>query len=53
MARLHAVLNNAETIDAWRTKGSPVGGEGTPEVAEFSPATLAARLGISTHAGRS
>ncbi len=57
-ARQHAVLNNAETVDPWQAKipggqrARRFGGEGTPEVAEFSPATLAARLGVSTSAGR-
>ena len=58
VARQHAVINNAETVDPWQAKipggerARRFGGEGTPEVAEFSPATLAARLGLSSHAGR-
>ena len=57
-ARQHAVLNDADTIPPWQLKvpggerPRRFGGVGTPLVAEFSPATLAARLGISTHAGR-
>jgi hypothetical protein len=54
----HAVINNADTVDPAQAKipggerARRVGGEGTPLIAEFSPATLAARLGLSTHAGR-
>lgn len=54
----HAVLNNADTIDPVQARipggerARRFGGDGTPLVAEFSPATLAARLGLSTHAGR-
>ena len=57
-ARQHAVLNNSETIDPWQARipggerARRLGGEGTPLVAEFSPATLAARLGVSSYAGR-
>jgi hypothetical protein len=58
VARQHALINNADTIDPWQAKipggerAMRFGGEGTPLVAEFSPATLAARLGLSTYAGR-
>ncbi len=58
VAGQHAVLHGAESIDPWQAqipggeRPRMFGGEGTPLVAEFSPATLAARLGISTHAGR-
>ena len=54
----HAVLNNADSIPAWQLKARGgerprrFGGEGTPLVAEFSPATLGARLGMSTYAAR-
>ena len=54
----HAVLNNAESIPAWQLKARGgerprrFGGEGTPLVAEFSPATLGGRLGMSTYAAR-
>ncbi len=57
-ARQHAILNDAQTIDPWQARipggerARRLGGEGTPLVAEFSPATLAARLGISSYAGR-
>ena len=57
-ARQHAVINNAETIEPWqlRVPGGErprrFGGVGTPLVAEFSPATLGGRLGLSTHAAR-
>ncbi len=57
-ARQHAILNDAETIDPWQARipggerARRLGGEGTPLVAEFSPATLAARLGLSSYAGR-
>ena len=57
-ARAHAVLSGPESIPSWQLK-APGGerarrfdGVGTPLVAEFSPATFAARLGISTYAGR-
>jgi hypothetical protein len=58
VARQHAVINNADTVDPMQAKipggerARMFGGDGTPLVAEFSPATLAARLGLSTHAGR-
>src|SRR5215210_7615769 len=58
VARQHAVLNNAETVDPMQAKipggerARRFGGDGTPLVAEFSPATLAARLGLSSYAGR-
>ena len=58
VARQHAVINNADTVDPLQAKipggerARRFGGEGTPLVAEFSPATLAARLGLSTYAGR-
>src|SRR5919112_4634950 len=54
----HAVINNAESIPGWQLKAPGgerprrFGGAGTPLVAEFSPATLGARLVISTHAAR-
>jgi len=54
----HAVLNDASTVDpvAARLPGREqvvrLGGQGTPRVAEFAPATFAARLGVSTYAGR-
>ena len=54
----HAVLNNADSIPGWQLKARGgerprrFGGEGTPLVAEFSPATLGGRLGMSTHAAR-
>ena len=57
-ARQHAVLNDAESIPGWQLKAQGgerprrFGGVGTPLVAEFSPASFAARLGISTYAGR-
>ena len=57
-ARQHAILNDAQTIDPWQARipggerARRLGGEGTPLVAEFSPATLAARLGLSSYAGR-
>ena len=50
-ARQHAVINNAESIEPWqlRVPGGErprrFGGVGTPLVAEFSPATLAAGSG--------
>jgi hypothetical protein len=57
-ARQHAVINDAESIPGWQLKAQGgerprrFGGAGTPLVAEFSPASFAARLGISTSAGR-
>jgi hypothetical protein len=57
-ARQHAIINDAETIDPWQARipggerARRLGGEGTPLVAEFAPATLAARLGLSSYAGR-
>jgi hypothetical protein len=57
-ARAHAVLHDPDSIPGWQrqTPGGErarrFGGEGTPPVAEFSPATLGGRLAISTHAAR-
>jgi hypothetical protein len=57
-ARQYAVLHGKETIPGWQLKAPGgerahrIGGEGTPLVAEFSPAAFAARLGISPYAGR-
>jgi hypothetical protein len=57
-ARQYAVLHGKETIPDWQLKtpggerARRIGGEGTPLVAEFSPAAFAARLGISPYAGR-
>ena len=54
----HAVINDAESIDPAQSKipggerPRRFGGDGTPLVAEFSAATLAARLGVSTYSGR-
>ncbi|WP_162599869.1 DUF222 domain-containing protein [Nocardioides solisilvae] len=55
----HAVLNNPETLDPavsrlpGRERARRYGGLGTPRVAEFCCADLAARLGISPYAGAS
>ena len=53
-ADLHPVL--AGDPDGFRVPGMerlvPLAGEGTPEVAEFAPAELAAALGMSTAAGQ-
>ncbi len=57
-ARQHAVLNDPESIPGWQLaapggeRPRQFGGDGTPWVAEFAPATLGARLGISTYAAR-
>jgi Domain of unknown function (DUF222) len=57
-ARQHAVLNGPETIPPWQLnvpggeRPRRFGGLGTPLVAEFSPATFAAGLGVSTYAAR-
>ena len=57
-ARQHAIINDAQSVDPWQARvpggerARRLGGEGTPLVAEFSPATLAARLGLSSYAGR-
>jgi hypothetical protein len=54
----HAIINNPDSIPGWQRKAPGgerprrFGGEGTPLVAEFSPGTLGARLGITTHAAR-
>ncbi len=54
----HAVINDADSIPSWQLRAPGgerprrFGGVGTPLVAEFSPATLGGRLGISTHAAR-
>ena len=54
----HAVINNSDSIPGWQLKAPGgerarrFGGAGTPLVAEFSPATLGARLGMSTYAAR-
>jgi len=55
----HALLNDASsTIDPvaaklpGRERAVRLGGEGTPRVAEFAPAEFAARLGLSSYAGR-
>ncbi len=54
----HAIINDAQSIDPWQAgvpggeRARRLGGEGTPLVAEFSPATLAGRLGLSPYAGR-
>jgi len=53
-ADLHPVLEGDR--DGFGVPGMeqlvPLAGEGTPEVAEFAPAGLAAALGISTYAGQ-
>jgi hypothetical protein len=41
-ARAHAVINDPGSIPGWQLRAP--GGEGTPLVAEFSPATLAGRF---------
>jgi Domain of unknown function (DUF222) len=57
-ARQHAVINNADSIDPRQAKipggerARRFGGDGTPKVAEFSAASLGARLGLSSYAGR-
>ena len=57
-AAQHAVLNDADSIDPRQARlpggerARRFGGEGTPLVAEFSSATLGARLGLSSYAGR-
>jgi hypothetical protein len=54
----HAVINDPDSIDPRQAKvpggerPRRFGGDGMPLVAEFSPATLAARLGLSTYSGR-
>lgn len=55
----HAVINNPDTLDPdltklpGREKARRYGGVGTPEVAEFCCASLAARLGITSWAAAS
>jgi Domain of unknown function (DUF222) len=57
-ARQHAVLNDAGSIVPRQAKlpggerARRFGGEGTPPVAEFSPAALGARLGLSAYSAR-
>lgn len=45
-------LDPAESGKPGREKAKLYGGEGTPEVTEFAAATLGARMGRGTHAGR-
>lgn len=55
----HAVLNNADRLDPdvaplpGREQARRFGGAGTPEVLEFAPAVLGARLQVSTGAAHS
>jgi hypothetical protein len=57
-ARQHAIINDEHSIPGWQLRAPGgqrprrFGGVGTPLVAEFSPAALGGRLGISTHAAR-
>lgn len=57
-AAQHAVINDAETVSRrWDPPGGGeqalrLGGDGTPKVAEFSPAELGTRAGLSPYAGR-
>src|SRR5213593_2804208 len=54
----HALSHGPETMDPaearlpGREQARRLGGAGTPRVAEFAPAELAARLGLSFCAGR-
>ncbi|MDO7869567.1 HNH endonuclease signature motif containing protein [Nocardioides jiangxiensis] len=48
----HSVDSVAPARSDWDEKAMPLAGEGTPEVAEFCVAELAAVLGMTTHAGR-
>lgn len=48
----HAADSIAPGLADWDEKALPLAGEGTPEVAEFCIAELAAVLGLTTHAGR-
>lgn len=55
----HAILNNADRLDRdearrpGREQAKRLGGAGTPEVLEFAPAVLGARLQMSTGAAHS
>jgi hypothetical protein len=56
VAAQYAVVHNAETVDpdakpGWE-RARRLGGEGTPEVAEFAAAAFGARLGVSSYSGR-
>src|SRR5687768_11948105 len=54
----HAIIHNPDTLDPSVTKlngrerAKRFGGHGTPHVAEFAPAELGGRLGISSYAAR-
>lgn len=48
----HSTDTLAPALADWEEKALPLAGEGTPEVAEFCVAELAAALGMTTHAGR-
>ncbi len=48
----HSADTVAPGLAEWDEKALPLAGEGTPEVAEFCIAELAAVLGLTTHAGR-
>src|SRR5689334_16499835 len=49
---MHSTESLVGPVDSWHERSLPLGGEGSPEVAEFCVPEYAAALGLSPEAGR-